>query len=105
MLQVTVFAFCIELRFAVPTPPILPSARNFDTARYLSDDGQPRRTHASAPCNLNLHANKYPESLARTWNASGAEALLHSAACRNGQFYSSGRSCALCSRIVSKYLI
>ncbi|GBP43363.1 hypothetical protein EVAR_34279_1 [Eumeta japonica] len=54
-----------RLDFQCPFLPILPSARNFDTAHDFSDNGQPRRTHASAPCNSNLHANKYPESLAR----------------------------------------
>ncbi|GBP06762.1 hypothetical protein EVAR_91706_1 [Eumeta japonica] len=56
-----------SLDFQSPFLPILPSARNFDTARDLGDNGQPRRTHASAPYNLNLHAHKYPESLVRTW--------------------------------------
>ncbi|GBP97648.1 hypothetical protein EVAR_100316_1 [Eumeta japonica] len=92
------FAYGLDLK--CPFFLILPSARKFDTVRDLSDNAQPRRTHASAPCNLNLHVNEYLQSLLRTWKEPGAEALLYSAACRYVQFCSSGRSPALFSMII-----
>ncbi|GBP30331.1 hypothetical protein EVAR_27946_1 [Eumeta japonica] len=56
-----------QKNFQCPFIPILPTARDFDTARDSSDNGQPRRTRACAPCSLDLHAYKYLGSLTRSW--------------------------------------
>ncbi|GBP46431.1 hypothetical protein EVAR_95131_1 [Eumeta japonica] len=83
------------LDFQCPFLPVLPSARDFDTTRDLSDNGQPRRTRTCL-LRASLHANEYSELLATTWKEPGVEQRL---GCLQGQ------SSKLCSRIVSNCLI